>query len=247
MVRSLLLSLASIVLVAAPASARAPALIDCPLRDAPFSIDAPLVDVLLDDRAKQLAAPVFDKLITRFPPDLLHTTAPTFAAIMTLRQAAEIGGMDPLVLPAIDTQLRTLPVTAADKGAEAGHEFCLTFVKVASADRCGEFGLFGEPQRGQSVPRRRRRPVEQFAFHDPQCVRRHERVEVHRSGGGGPHIALEEFRDGGDQFSRRGPSGEGAHDVRSNRSRMSHSFSQTRRPMAASSTDRVCPDRWRSA
>ena len=117
MVRSLLLSLASIVLFAAPASARAPALIDCPLRDAPFSIDAPLVDVLLDDRAKQLAAPVFDKLITRFPPDLLHTTAPTFAAIMTLRQAAEIGGMDPLVLPAIDTQLRTLPVTAADKVA----------------------------------------------------------------------------------------------------------------------------------
>jgi hypothetical protein len=37
------------------AHAASPALVDCPLRDAPYSTSTPLIDILLNDRAKAVA------------------------------------------------------------------------------------------------------------------------------------------------------------------------------------------------
>ncbi len=68
--------------------------------------------------------------------------------------------------------------------------------------------------------------------------------------GGGPHLALEELGDGGDEFGRRRPAGVPASLVIGSPPAgpgCPTRFSHTRRPIAASSTDRVCPDRCRSA
>lgn len=38
--------------LAIPAQAASPKLLDCPMRDAPFSLESPLIDILLSDAAK---------------------------------------------------------------------------------------------------------------------------------------------------------------------------------------------------
>ena len=54
MLRKLTLAAAALVaLQASNASAKATPLLDCPLRDAPFSINSPLVDILLSPAARQ--------------------------------------------------------------------------------------------------------------------------------------------------------------------------------------------------
>lgn len=67
--------------VALPAHASSPKLLDCPLRDAPFSIDSPLVDLLLSAAAKAVINQHAPGLIAQIPPFLTGTTAPTFSAI----------------------------------------------------------------------------------------------------------------------------------------------------------------------
>ncbi|GHA01272.1 ThuA domain-containing protein [Novosphingobium arvoryzae] len=104
-------------LAAMPAAARTAPLLDCPLRDAPFSVDAPLVDILLNPAARRLATEATGKDPGKdyFMP--MGTAAPTFASILTIRDAAAIVGMDAGVLPALDAKLRALPVTREDKVA----------------------------------------------------------------------------------------------------------------------------------
>lgn len=121
MLKSLSLMLAVIPLaVAAPAGAASPVakpVTDCPLRDAPFSADSPLVDVMLSDAARAVLA--------RHSPNMgksprginLGTQAPTFAAILSVRSAARFSGMSDAALATADTELRALPVTEADKVA----------------------------------------------------------------------------------------------------------------------------------
>lgn len=107
---------AAMAALAGPAAAVA-AVTDCPGRDAPFSIDSPLVDVLLSPSAKAVLAKAapgrFEKLPTRFA----GTEPPTFAAILTIKEAGRFTGLKPEALPAIDAVLRALPVTDADRVA----------------------------------------------------------------------------------------------------------------------------------
>jgi hypothetical protein len=94
--------------------------------------------------------------------------------------------------------------------------------------------------------------------HDAQCVSGDTSVEGELAGAGRHDLAGEELPDGLKQFARRGPSVRsrgrvrGASDARAaacaaasgaSRSSKSHSCSHTRRPTAASSTDRYAPDR----
>ncbi|HYD06813.1 MAG TPA: hypothetical protein VEC60_13855, partial [Reyranella sp.] len=60
---------------------------DCPLRDAPFSIDSPLIDVLLSPAASGLADEAMGGRLKKIPAGFAGTEAPTFAAILTLREA----------------------------------------------------------------------------------------------------------------------------------------------------------------
>jgi type 1 glutamine amidotransferase len=100
----------------AVAAAGAP-VIDCPLRDAPFTVDSPLVDVMLSPRASAVLERFIPGATTKLPANMMSTKAPTFAAILSPRTSLGMfaGSQDPAKLAQIDAALRAVPVTPADK------------------------------------------------------------------------------------------------------------------------------------
>ncbi|MFD1611475.1 ThuA domain-containing protein [Sphingomonas tabacisoli] len=87
---------------------------DCPLRDAPYSVDSPMIDILLKPEAKAVLDGEAPGKFAKAPPGFLGTSPPTFAAILTVRQAQ--GFLAPgLDLSAIDAKLRAIPVIPADR------------------------------------------------------------------------------------------------------------------------------------
>jgi uncharacterized protein len=106
---------AMLLALAIPTLAEARAVTDCPNRDAPFSAESPLVDLLLSPAARGVLEKVIPGRIAKLPPIFAGTTPPTFAAILTLNAAGRFTGMKPEQVAAADAELRTLPVTAADK------------------------------------------------------------------------------------------------------------------------------------
>ena len=102
--------------LALPAHARSPKVLDCPLRDAPFSVDSPLIDLLLSDAAKSVIDRQVPGLIQKIPPFLSGTTAPTFSAILQGRSLLVLlPDLKSFDAEPLDKALRALPVTAADK------------------------------------------------------------------------------------------------------------------------------------
>ncbi|HEX7753494.1 MAG TPA: ThuA domain-containing protein [Novosphingobium sp.] len=98
---------------AVPAAAKP--LVDCPLRDAPFSVQSPLIDVLLSPAAKAVIDRAGGGRLAKMPPRFAGTTPPSFAAILSVREGASLAGIKPEMLPQIDAELRAVPVTRADK------------------------------------------------------------------------------------------------------------------------------------
>jgi type 1 glutamine amidotransferase len=97
---------------AAPASAARP--IDCPPRDEAYSLNSPVVDILVKPEAKALVERDAPTALKRLPASLLGTTPPTYAAILSLR--ALIGKrMTDTALGTLNRDLRAIPVTLADK------------------------------------------------------------------------------------------------------------------------------------
>lgn len=90
---------------------------DCPLRDAAFSVDAPIVDLLLSARAKSILEAQAPDIFSALPPRFFSTQAPTFAAILTVRELAAMKGIAPATVARIDAALRPIAVTPADKVA----------------------------------------------------------------------------------------------------------------------------------
>lgn len=101
-------------LVGAPAAWAAP-VIDCPMRDAPFSIQSPIVDILLNTDAKALVETQAGDLLKTLPPRFFSTTAPTFAAILTMEKLAAMKGTGATDLSTLDAALRKIPVTPGDR------------------------------------------------------------------------------------------------------------------------------------
>ena len=97
--------------------AQARTAIDCPLRDAAYSIDGPLIDVLLKPEARAAVDDAIPTLLQGLPTALLATKAPSFSAIVTLRTLATLKGTSPDALEPLDAALSQLPVTAADRDA----------------------------------------------------------------------------------------------------------------------------------
>ncbi|TPG52261.1 ThuA domain-containing protein [Sphingomonas glacialis] len=87
---------------------------DCPLRDAPFSVDSPLLDVLLSPAAHAIVDRETPTLINPLPLHLQKLDAAAFAAILTLRIVAKSKALD---LTKLDAALRAEPVTPADRHA----------------------------------------------------------------------------------------------------------------------------------
>jgi len=97
--------------------ARAAAPRDCPLREAPFSVDTPLLDILLSPTATAALReePAFARFLDHAQPMMLRTTTPSFAAIVTPRSLTSWARLAPEALPAVDARLRRVTVTATDR------------------------------------------------------------------------------------------------------------------------------------
>ncbi|HEX7858512.1 MAG TPA: ThuA domain-containing protein [Sphingobium sp.] len=102
--------------VTVPASAK---MLDCPLRDAPFSMRTPLIDIMLSPAASAVVDAKVPGLLKKMPPQMFSTKAPTFASILTVKEAAGMGarfgsGQMP-DLAGLDEALAKVPVTDADR------------------------------------------------------------------------------------------------------------------------------------
>jgi uncharacterized protein len=96
-------------------SAYAKARLDCPMRDAAYSIESPLIDVLLSEPAKTVMEVYLPGVMAKMPPIFASTTAPSFASIITLRNVADfLGGDTKPDMAKLDAALRALAVTPAD-------------------------------------------------------------------------------------------------------------------------------------
>ena len=114
--RLLFRSLAALLAVAAvPALAAARQVTDCPNRTAPFSASSPLVDLLLSAPARAVLERANPGRFDKAPPQFMGTKPPTFAAILSLKEARVFTGMSAEQVAAMDTELRRLPVTPADR------------------------------------------------------------------------------------------------------------------------------------
>jgi type 1 glutamine amidotransferase len=94
--------------------------IDCPLENVSYSIDSPLIDVLLKPEAKAVVDQAEPTLFDKLPRMFIGTTAPSFSAIITTRIAASFKGIPDSRLSSIDEALRALPITDADRKARCG-------------------------------------------------------------------------------------------------------------------------------
>jgi uncharacterized protein len=121
-VKKLLSAFAGLVLMTAvPASAKP--LVDCPMRDMPFSSNSPVIDIMLSPAAKAAVESVQPGLMSKMPPFFASTTPPTFSAILSMRELLGMGARmmpDPskFVMPDMakfDAALAAVPVTEADK------------------------------------------------------------------------------------------------------------------------------------
>lgn len=111
------LACAAVLAALAPVQAMAKPVTDCALRDAPFSADTPLIDLLLSPAARAVLSKAAPGRLDKMPPRFASTTPPTFAAIITLKEAVPFTGIKPEQIAAVDAELRKLPVTAADRVA----------------------------------------------------------------------------------------------------------------------------------
>lgn len=109
--------LAALTVMALPAQAAplpTPA-IDCPLRDARFSVDLPVMDIVASADAKAVVARIAPVLLTRLPAGLMRPAAPNFSALVSLRSLDRLGESDPRRLAMLDRALRRLPIRPDDR------------------------------------------------------------------------------------------------------------------------------------
>ncbi|WP_457424219.1 ThuA domain-containing protein [Roseateles sp. P5_E7] len=101
--------IAAWLLACVTSAAQAGPVTDCPLRDAPFSVDSPLIDVLLSPQALAVLTEA-----RSVPEWMAKTAVPSFAAILTVRSLAARPGFS---AERLDAALRALPVSEADRAA----------------------------------------------------------------------------------------------------------------------------------
>lgn len=92
-------------------------ILDCPLRDTPYSVDLPLMDIMLSPLAVEIVNRHMNGVLDRIPPTFASTEAPSFSAILTLKEVVGMAGASREVLEPIAVELAKLPVTDADRAA----------------------------------------------------------------------------------------------------------------------------------
>lgn len=97
------------------ATARSATPVDCPLRDEAYSVDTPLIDILLKPEARTVLEATIPGMLNRMPPEMASAQAPSFAAIMTPRTTAAMTQLSPETLEAMNEALGALEVTDSDR------------------------------------------------------------------------------------------------------------------------------------
>jgi type 1 glutamine amidotransferase len=77
----------------------------------------PLVDILLNPQARAVLEDVFETDFNTMPATIASTTPPSFAAILTVREAAGWVRKPPELVALVDAGIRNIPVTDADRVA----------------------------------------------------------------------------------------------------------------------------------
>ena len=90
-------------------------MLDCPLRDTPFSLDTPLIDIMLSPTARNKVDEEFPGLLDRLPKNMFSTEPPTFAAIMTLRSILEASGNTSDRVSVLQDKLGDVRITDDDR------------------------------------------------------------------------------------------------------------------------------------
>jgi type 1 glutamine amidotransferase len=112
------LALGAAALLPTAAVAAAPgAAIDCPLRDAPYSVQSPLLDVLLNPRAKAVMDRETPDLLKGIPPEMLRATTPSFAAILTPKSVLDLKRVPAETVVRLDAALAAVALTDEDRTA----------------------------------------------------------------------------------------------------------------------------------
>ena len=98
-------------------SDRNSAAIDCPLRDMPYSVTTPLIDIMLKPEAKAVVSRHLGPVLDNAPKAFMSTEAPSFSAILDLSKLFGMGGkaMPASTLQTIDRELAALEITEADR------------------------------------------------------------------------------------------------------------------------------------
>ena len=105
----------ALALCTALANATEPSAIDCPLRDAPYSTESPLMDILLNPSAVSIANSHMGGTLDKLPATFASTEAPSFSAIITLQTIASMAQIPKDFLGPVDKELAALPITEADR------------------------------------------------------------------------------------------------------------------------------------
>lgn len=114
MTKRLLIALLALISTVAPASA---ATLDCPLRDAPFSLASPFMDILLNPAARAAVETEAPGILAKLPPMFTSTTAPSFSAILSVREAGAMLRISADKMASIADRLKAISVTDADRVA----------------------------------------------------------------------------------------------------------------------------------
>lgn len=96
-----------------PANASSGSGADCPLANMAYSLDTPIIDLLLDSRSKAMIEE--SGILANVPRVALRTTPPSFASIISLRVAAGIMRVDPAAISDLEKPLAALPIRAEHK------------------------------------------------------------------------------------------------------------------------------------
>ena len=111
------LSVAAALIAISNLSLAEPALVDCPLRDEPYSLDTPLMDLMLKPEAVAIINRHMDGMLENMPARFMSTEAPSFSAIVTLPNLLAMGGLSTPPPPALVSELAALEVTDEDRVA----------------------------------------------------------------------------------------------------------------------------------
>lgn len=92
-----------------------PAAIDCPLRDAPYSANTPVIDLMLNAAAKAVVEQQFPGIFARLPAHMLRTETPSFGAIVSVENLLSMMRIPTQGLEQLDKKLAAVPLTEQDR------------------------------------------------------------------------------------------------------------------------------------